>query len=59
MVKAKEKAKKKNNKIAGKGYHYYHGDDCYIYARKCLNCNKEVGSWSPEQADKAWEEHKC
>lgn len=56
---AKKKTAKKNNKIAGKKYHYLHSMDCRIYVTLCENCGKEIGDWTPEGADKKWKEHKC
>ena len=33
--------------------------DSYIYVTFCENCKKEVGGWTPEDADKEWEKHIC
>jgi len=46
-----------NGKIEGKKYKYMHSMDCIIYVTFCENCKKEVGGWTPEEADNRWEEH--
>ena len=48
-----------NGKIEGKKYHYMHSSDCYVYVTYCENCKKEVGGWTPDEADKRWLEHCC
>lgn len=48
-----------NGKIKGKKYYYMHSGDCIVYVTYCENCKKEVGGWSPGEADKKWSEHCC
>ena len=48
-----------NDKIGGKKYKYMHSMDCVIYVTLCENCKKEVGGWTPDEADTKWEEHCC
>jgi hypothetical protein len=30
----------------------YETGDCYYYHKKCKSCGKEVGGWTPEEAEK-------
>lgn len=46
-------------KTKGEQYSYIHSMDCMIYITMCDNCKKEVGGWTPKEADDLWKEHKC
>lgn len=50
MTKPKTKKKCKHKHIA-RGY-YYHGNDCYLYIRRCTDCGAETAGWSIEEAER-------